>query len=140
MNLLHPSHQIHHKQLSYGETVRYHPQRTVFSLSAENTCELNRTQVLFFCVFRKLFHTRYQRSFGPVMIDTFTTFTMTYTTDHFTGTVSFIAICHFHSSLSELYLYLRKGHRTSAYLPFAFCRVTLTAHIGTSASSTIWVH
>jgi hypothetical protein len=36
MNLLHPSHQIHHKQLSYGETVRYHPQRTVFSLSAEH--------------------------------------------------------------------------------------------------------
>ena len=30
MNLLYPSHQIHHKQLSYEETVRNHPLRTVF--------------------------------------------------------------------------------------------------------------
>lgn len=137
MNLLHPSHQIHHKQLSYGGTVRYHPQRTVFSLPAYNTCVLYSTQVLFFCVFRNLFHARYQRSFSPVMIDTFTTFTMTHTADHFTTAVSFIAIRHFHSSLRTLYLYLRKGHRTSAYLPFSFCSVIFTAHIGTSASSTV---
>lgn len=141
MNLLHPSHQIHHKQLSYGETVRYHPQRTVFFV--RRTLKIKSCRIA-----RLYFFTASATAFIQATKDPFSRWWLIHS-QHLPWRTQFtilqvqlasLQFTIFIPPLILIYLYLRKGHRTSAYLPLAFCRVMLTAHIGIPASSSVCVH
>jgi hypothetical protein len=71
-----------------------------FSLCPQNTENkvVPYSTTLFFYGFSNGFHTGYQRSFFTMMIDTLAALAMTHTVHHFTGTVGFVTIHHFHTS------------------------------------------